>query len=211
MNKIKYVLVFVVGAAIGSAATYKIIKDKCEQRANEEIASVKERFLNNQKHLTSCLEHANNALKKSAGIEIGVKTNENDEIETYENIVDESDYKVRNFNDRLKGEVNPVDKEKPYVIPPEEFGEIDEYEQISLTYYEDGYLTDDQDELIEDVEGIVGEESLSHFGEYEDDSVFVRNDRLQCDYEILRDERSLKEVMEERQAKYEEYQQEYDE
>ena len=25
---------------------------------------------------------------------------------------------------------------------------------------------------------IVGKESLNHFGEYEDDSVFVRNDRL---------------------------------
>ena len=37
---------------------------------------------------------------------------------------------------------------------------------------------------------VVGMESLTHFGEYEDDSVFVRNDRLKCDYEILMDERT---------------------
>ena len=206
-SNIKYFAVFVVGAAIGSAATWRFVKTKYERRANEEIQSVKQTFIDNEKRLTSCLEHTNNALKKSAGIEIGIKTNDDHEVRTYETIVDDSDYRVRNFNDKLNEEVNPVDKEKPYVIPPEEFGEVEEYEQVSLTYYADGYLTDEDDELIDDVEGIVGEDSLTHFGEYEDDSVFVRNDRLLCDYEILRDERTLEEVMEERRM---EYQQEYE-
>ena len=35
---------------------------------------------------------------------------------------------------------------------------------------------------------MVVEDFADHFGEYEDDSVFVRNNRLKCDYEILRDE-----------------------
>ena len=63
--------------------------------------------------------------------------------------------------------------DKPYVISPEEFGEYEEYEKISLTYYGDQVLADENDELVEDVEGAVGFESLTHFGEYEDDSVFV--------------------------------------
>ena len=42
---------------------------------------------------------------------------------------------------------------------------------------------------------IVGEESLNHFGEYEDDSVFVRSDRLKCDYEILLDQRNYSDVV----------------
>lgn len=201
-NKIKYFAIFVVGAAIGSAATWQFVKKKYEQLANEEIESVKQTFIENEKRITSCLEHANNELKKSVGIDIHMKKDENNEIRTYENIVDENNYKVKNFNDHLNEEVSPVDKEKPYVIPPEEFGEIEEYEQVSLTYYADGYLTDEDDELIDDVEGIVGRESLNHFGEYEDDSVFVRNDRYQCDYEILKDERTLKEVMEERRIAY---------
>lgn len=49
-------------------------------------------------------------------------------------------------------------------------------------------------EGVDDVEEIVGEESLTHFGEYEDDSVFVRNDRLKCDYEILLDQRNYSDV-----------------
>ena len=84
--------------------------------------------------------------------------------------------------------------ERPYVIKPEEFGEFEEYETISLTYYADQVLADDNNEPVEDVEETVGFASLGHFGEYEDDSVFVRNDRLKCDYEILLDSRNYADV-----------------
>ena len=84
----------------------------------------------------------------------------------------------------------------PYIITPDEFGEFDDYETISLTYYADGVLTDDMDEPIEDVDGLVGVDSLSHFGEYEDDSVFVRNDRMKADYEILSDLRNYSDIKE---------------
>lgn len=201
-TKIKYFAIFAVGAAIGSAATWRFVKTKYEQQANEEIASVKKTFIENERHLTSCLEHANNELKKSVGIDIHVEADEDDEIRTYTDIIDENSYQAKAFNDKINKEVSPVDKQKPYVISPEEFGEIEEYETVSLTYYADGYLFDENDDMIEDVEAMVGEESLTHFGEYEDDSVFVRNDRYQVDYEILKDERTLKEVMKERQESY---------
>ena len=81
-------------------------------------------------------------------------------------------------------------EKRPYVIPPEEFGEMDGYSQVSLTFYADNVLTDEYDRIIPDVDKVVGFDSLSHFGEYEDDSVFVRNDRLKCDYEILADQRT---------------------
>ena len=84
---------------------------------------------------------------------------------------------------------------RPYVICPEEFGEMDEYETESLTYYADGVLTDDFDNEIEDVDDLVGEESLSTFGDYEDDSVFVRNDKYKTDYEILLDDRKFSEII----------------
>jgi hypothetical protein len=45
------------------------------------------------------------------------------------------------------------------------------------------------------VDDVVGFESLNRFGEYEDDSVFVRNDRLKCDYEILLDRRKYSDVV----------------
>ena len=84
----------------------------------------------------------------------------------------------------------------PYVIPPEEYGEIDGYDKESLTYYDgDGVLAYyATDEMVEDVEGLVGADSLGHFGEYEEDSVFVRNDALKTDFEILLDTSKYSEV-----------------
>lgn len=87
---------------------------------------------------------------------------------------------------------------KPYVISPEEFGEFEDYERISLSYYADQILADEDDEKVEDVDNVVGLESLAHFGEFEDDSVFVRNDRLKCDYEILLDQRTYSDVIKQR-------------
>lgn len=88
-----------------------------------------------------------------------------------------------------------IDANKPYVISPEEFSDIWEYDTISLTYYADNVLTDDEDEVMEDIEGTVGADSLERFGEYEDDAVYVRNDRLKCYYEILKDLRNYSDVI----------------
>lgn len=78
--------------------------------------------------------------------------------------------------------------ERPYVITPDEYGENDEYNRVTLTYYQgNDVVADDTDEPLEDLEDTIGADSLSHFGEYEDDTVFVRNDRRRTDYEILLD------------------------
>lgn len=60
----------------------------------------------------------------------------------------------------------------------------------SLTYFADGVLADECGEIVDDVEEIIGD-GLDHFGEYEDDSVFVRSDAKRCDYEILKDLRDF--------------------
>jgi len=70
----------------------------------------------------------------------------------------------------------------------DEFDELDGYTAISLTYFADGVLSDENGVIIDDVEEIVGD-GLNHFGEYDEDAVYVRNDAKRCDYEILKDER----------------------
>ena len=67
---------------------------------------------------------------------------------------------------------------------------------ISLRYYGDKVLTDEDDVIITNVDEIIGEDSLTHFGEYEDDSVFVRNDEMKADYEILLDLRKYYDINE---------------
>ena len=45
----KNVLIFVLGAATGSVITWKLVEQKYKKIADEEIASVKERFKNRDK------------------------------------------------------------------------------------------------------------------------------------------------------------------
>lgn len=180
---------FVIGAGIGSVTTWLLIKKKYEQLTQEEIDSVKEVFLNRKpiiddsESIDDIQEPQKKAKDKPDIIEYTKKLKEEGYI-NYSNVVPEN---------KKQEELETMDK--PYIIPPEEFGAFDDYETISLMYYEDQVLTDDNDELVDEIEDIVGFDSLTRFGEYEDDSVFVRNDRLKCDYEILMDHRKYSDVI----------------
>lgn len=176
-NKMLLLAVFALGVAIGSGVTWKYTKDKYEKIAQEEIDSVKAVF--------SKKKDSNNTPKPDES-----DTNKA-EVEECEKLITRNSYtKYSNVKSR---EEKAVDG--PYVIPPDEYSEFDDYEAISLTYYSDGFLADDMDELVEDVEGTIGLQSLEHFGEYEDDTVFVRNDALKCDYEICLDTRRYKDII----------------
>jgi len=82
-----------------------------------------------------------------------------------------------------------------YVISPEEFSES-ELPSESLTYWADGIVTDEANCVMDedDIEETIGSDALNHFGEYEDDSVFVRNETLDKEYEILMDTRRFGDV-----------------
>lgn len=186
MSKLSGFMLFVVGTAIGSAVTWQYTKKKYEQIAQEEINSVKETF--------SKKEYADEPIKVSSNKSV-VQTNEKPSVAEYAAKLHEQGYTNYSGTEKEKIKEKKESMDKPYVIAPEEFGDLEGCEKISLTYYADQVLADDNDELVDDVEDVVGFESLSHFGDYEDDSVFVRNDRLKCDYEILMDQRNYSDVV----------------
>lgn len=166
-------IVFAAGAAVGSVVTWKLVKTKYEQIAQEEIDSVKEVFSRKNEQTEEVCENTEN---------------EGDDFVNYKRVIKDTGYARVSNEKQEEGDEDMSDA--PYVISPEEFDELDDYDVESLTLYADGVLTDDFNNVIEDVDSLVGSESLDHFGEFEDDSVFVRNDRLKCDYEILADERN---------------------
>ena len=75
----------------------------------------------------------------------------------------------------------------PYIIEPEEYGNKVENECTVLMWYGDDILTDTYGVNVDDIENTVGMEFIDHFGENpeEPDVVYVRNDRLEMDYQIL--------------------------
>lgn len=192
-NKITGFMIFIFGAAIGSIVTWQYTKKKYEQIAQEEIDSVKETF---SKLLKA--KNKDNESKENRNVRIIETAKNKPSIVEYAAKLREQGYTNYSNIDSLSEE-EEVDEnminDKPYIISPDEFGEYYDYDTISLTYYADQVLVDENDELVEDIEGTVGFESLNAFGMYEDDSVFVRNDRLKCDYEILLDQRKYSDVI----------------
>ena len=75
-------------------------------------------------------------------------------------------------------------------------GEYISYDLISLIYFSDGVLTDDWEVPVENPDETVGKEYEGYF-ETGEDVVYVRNDKLKCEFEITRDLRTFEEVKEE--------------
>lgn len=206
-STLKGVLIFVLGAAAGSLATWKLIEKKYKDIAQEEIDSVKDTFSKMKKNeYPDKLEDYPDFeefddsddyddVEEEPKPEQKIDRNNKPDIVEYAKILSETgytNYAERQDKKEKKG-VEPVEDERPYVISPDEFGEKDGYENVTLTYYADGVLTDYFDNVISNVDEVVGFDSLDHFGEYEDDVVFVRNEKMETDYEILRDLRDFNE------------------
>lgn len=81
----------------------------------------------------------------------------------------------------------------PYVISIDDFGQEEGYDTITLTAYSDGTIANYADDELEDPESTVGEDVLSKFGD--EDVVYIRNDRLKADFEVVRDNRTYVEVV----------------
>ena len=170
MSKTQGIAAFIFGAAIGSVATWYFTKKHYAQIAQEEIDSVKEVF--SRRNTESIKEEPTIEKCVEVANDCGYSPEEVEPVSDVEFLYDE-----------------------PYVIEPEEFGTMFEYDQIELTYYADGILTDDWNEPIEDIEGTVGADFAEHFGEYEQDSVYIRNDQKKAEYVICLDERIHSEVI----------------
>lgn len=190
-NKILFigsVICTVGGAFAGGYFLGKIIEKK---KADEEIDSVIKSFEDQYNSLL----HANNELVE--------RFNERPAVVQPDDLKSKVTEKPNLFDYAKQTEayrnsdepVQPSENEPTIsVIPPVEFGVYEEYERISLTFTSDGYILDEDDSVMEDVSDIIGmdeEDVASHFGEYEDDSVFIRNNEREAYYEILRSDKAL--------------------
>ena len=181
MNIVKHILIFSVGVSIGVLSTRQYFNQKYNQIAQEEIDSVKEVFSKRSKKEDISDEIDETKPIVSKGLS-----------KKYKELLSNLDY---SHDGDYANSINDLDASteehifKPYVIRPDEFGEKDEYDTVSLTCWSDLVLTDDCDVVVDNVEDTVGNGTLKRFGEFEDDSVFVRDDRKRIDYEILWDTR----------------------
>ena len=200
MSTLNKVIIFATGAVIGSLVAWRLTKTKYEKIMIEEEQSLREYYNKKVKviedtatDLHDSYQHREDELRKKLEEEtekepeIVQDTNEVDNkvfFDRYTEIL--KGYTSSQEEQRLNENTNENTNDKPYVVSPDEFGDADDYDIITLNYYADGVVADDWNDPIEDIGATIGEDFASHYGEYEEDVVYVRNDRLKVEYEILR-------------------------
>ena len=210
------ILIFFGGVAAGSVATYLYMKDKTEERIYEEVEDVRRTYAklatesaaeekeddDNDNNISPRERAVQNAQRKADMI-------------TSSNIIERQSYNLFSKPYKAENEEDSDDEEEdsyenlvnvqapsdglaeaPYTISQFEFinGEP-YYDKTTLNYYDDDILEEELTEgIIEDINAVVGRESLTKFGEYEDDVVFVRNEKLCTDYEIIHQHRNFADI-----------------
>ena len=179
----KGLLIFAAGLAVGAVAGAVIVKNKVLADAKAEIDEVREYYRESRgvKEVEEVKEKVEEAIDHIQDLieEHETKPKTEKEHTNYSQIT-----KMYMSNDKY----NQSMYDDPFVIDPSEFGENPEYDTETLTYFADGVLVDDVDDVIEEPDIVVGLENLKVFEEFGATSVYVRNDIYKTDYEIIRDD-----------------------
>lgn len=189
-NLFKNILIFSVGAGLGAFITYRFLKEEYEDLVQEEIESIRE-VSERRKN-----KDDNFSYEASVAIDLATENVERKNNIIYRKLSD--DYTPYNKVGSKEGINMSVSESEPCVISVEAFHEGKPYyDKITLFYYEnDDTLSTEEEEILSNVEEIVGEALLS-FGEQsgDPDIVYVRNERLSIDYEIIRLMKSYQETV----------------
>ena len=178
----KGLLIFAAGLAVGAVAGAVIVKNKVLADAKAEIEEVREYYRESRGQKEEHVEEVKEVEKKEYELkDIQIKEEPKTEKEhtNYSQIA-----KMYMTKETPKQSLY----DDPFVIDPSEFGENPEYDTETLTYFAEGVLVDDVDDVIEEPDIVVGLENLKVFEEFGATSVYVRNDIYRTDYESIRDD-----------------------
>lgn len=188
MNKLLYVVIFLLGAASGSYITYQKMVEDEEERINSEVEIALGRL--------RCNEVKKGAVKVSE-----MKEEEREHVKA-ENLAyskvakqyrefeeDAEEMNDADLNKHLAEREHPTDDEKEktpviYEITRDEYDESD-FVGLTYTYFnEDDILLDEGDDVVDKPEELVGD-MLSQFDDRQE-VMYVRNNALGIDFEIIR-------------------------
>jgi len=201
--KINGVVIFVTGAISGAIASYigasVYYQKKFDDRFDKAVKDMEEYYSNAQKSNDDSSEDytfSEHLALATVKDDVDLSVAHNDDLKKASKVSEYIDYETYFNKENTGREDIGVKKAKPYVISPEEFRDETDWDVIEYTYWSDGVLTNEDNIPLskEDIEMFVGSDALKHFGEYEDDSVFVKNDSLELYFEILYDMRPYEEV-----------------
>lgn len=195
------------GVGVGHLITKKVLRDKYEEIAEQEIAAAKVYYSALYKVGDEYATPGAFLEKRHPGMTLDEETKASvvDPVEvdtdTLERVVQGLKYHrgavkpIVTQNIFLRGDEQPQapqeepTAEKPYIIAFHEYDEQTKgYVQETLTYFTDGALTDESDMVIDTIDEVVGLANLQWFGRKSPNPnvVYIRNEKLEKDFEVVR-------------------------
>lgn len=160
---LKEIIIGVAGVAIGFAGATLLWKNKYEKEAREEVESMRE-YVNELK-AEGNVGKVEFDRKEAVG-ELKEK------IEPYSKAFSHTE--VRDLNDI-------------YEIPEEDFVMEDEnFDKVSLEYYADSGDLYEGAEIVGDINSVIGSDILNKLHGIGSDVLYVRNENLETDYEVIK-------------------------
>lgn len=193
MNFLKGLGLFLLGAGVSGVITWKLTKDKYteplevfEYQPKEEDGT-EDRAVKGASLKPSLMDYYKNRQKKIVEEEHYILEEKNPSEENSENLTEVFHEDEKTFS------------KIPYPIYANEFGEFDDYQQVTLYLFSDNILTNDDYDMLSksDVADMVGEDFQMSIGMDEDDSGHIRNDVKKTDYEVLIDSRKYHDALRE--------------
>jgi len=192
-----------VGVVAGFAAGYFVanhrLKTKYSKLAFEEIGRIREHYYakeraRQEKPPLNEVRVEREEVVVERPTKPSVPVQEPTQSNVFRNYQSNTDDEVWNYDEEVQ---NRLDKDVPYIIHIDEFREnTPEHDQVTYTYYEvDDVLANSRDQQIEDMDDAIGLGNLGRWGHGSNDSniVYIRNERLTLDFEVIRDRGSFAE------------------
>lgn len=196
-NVLKYTCTFVIGAAVGAFIAKKYItrhddyeyyNEEKNDAAEKSVDNIKENKSDAKVEHTDAVSDLKSVYRADGRVDYNrIKTNADKERKEYKDMLEDMSYASPDKPPMV--ETIPSDPTRPYNISPDEYLALDDYDSDSFTYYADGYVTDSlgMPMSAEDIESSLGFGFESYFGSYDDDEIWIRNERLKMDFSVARD------------------------
>ena len=174
----KYIATFAGGAILGAIGTLLWLRKEYNKKIEEAV-------LENEKKNTIKEEKKTKEIEEQAEEKAYQRVNK-ELLKRHGYTSDAAESVVR---DDLP---NDTGKETPYGISGEDFlmRKQGEYYKISLLYFDDGVLSTESGEVINDILYVLGPNWMKEIGKYDDDVAYIRNDRAGSDYEVVLEHRN---------------------
>lgn len=194
MNK-SFIFGALAGAATGAGITFVAMREYFRAKADGEIGEVREHYISEINKLRSNGEKITKAIETLQEATEPEEVKEEDDKsakaqEEYEKVLEKENYSNISEQKKPKKQKKPLNK--PHCITPEQFNLEADFTKVTLDYWAGNKVFTNIEGGIEDEAGIWVDISanIERFGDYEDELLFVRNDQMNTDYEVMYHEES---------------------